>query len=173
MRQPLSSVVVKPGRAAEERWLPKVETQILDELNVKELRYGDAALANDIHQKALLAVGDSQGSPTASQVEAIVQVDGYWAALEGGYMVAIYTHVTPELASEGLARELVHRIQNLRRSAGLEITDRIVAYYQGPDRIRDMLESYGDYVREETLADQAGGGRGGRGRPLRVWKAGG
>ncbi len=154
VRQPLSSVVVKPGRAGEERWLPKVETQILDELNVKELRYGDAALANDIHQKALLAVGDSQGSPTASQVEAIVQVDGYWAALEGGYMVAIYTHVTPELASEGLARELVHRIQNLRRSAGLDITDRIVAYYQGPDRIRDMLESYGDYVREETLADR-------------------
>lgn len=82
-----------------------------------------------------------------------MQVDGYWASLEGGYMVAIDSNITPELASEGLAREFVHRIQNLRRSAGLEITDRIAAYYQGPEVIRDMLRVHGDYVREETLAD--------------------
>ena len=69
-------------------------------------------------------------------------------------MVAIESTITPELASEGLAREFVHRIQNLRRSAGLEITDHIAAYYQGPDVIRDMLKVHGDYVREETLADR-------------------
>ena len=154
VRQPLAGVLVKSGRAGEEQWLPKVEDQILDELNVKQLRHGDAELADELHRKALAAAGDPQDSSSASHVEAIVQVDGYWAALEGGYMVAIDSTITPELASEGLARELIHRIQNLRRSAGLEITDRIVAYYQGPDVIQDMLEVHEDYVREETLADQ-------------------
>ena len=161
VRQPLAGVLVRSGRAGEEQWLPKVEDQILDELNVKALRYGDADLADELHRKALEAAGESQDSASASHpstssgqaVEAIVQVDGYWAALEGGYMVAIDSNITPELASEGLAREFVHRIQNLRRSAGLEITDRIAAYYQGPDVIRDMLQVHGGYVREETLAD--------------------
>ena len=159
VRQPLAGVLVKSGRAGEDRWLPTVEDQILDELNVKELRYGDAELADELHRKALEAAGvpgDEASHPSTSSgqaVEAIVQVDGYWASLEGGYMVAIDSSITPELAAEGLAREFVHRIQNLRRSAGLEITDRIAAYYQGPDQIRDMLQVHGDYVREETLAD--------------------
>ena len=52
-----------------------------------------------------------------------------------------------------MAREVVHRIQNLRKAAGLDISDRIVAYYSGSERLRDVFDGHGVYVREETLAD--------------------
>ena len=46
-------------------------------------------------------------------------------------MVAVSTELTEELAQEGVARELVHRIQNMRRTAGFDIADRIVTFYSG------------------------------------------
>ncbi|MBI2936292.1 MAG: isoleucine--tRNA ligase, partial [Chloroflexi bacterium] len=63
----------------------------------------------------------------------VVKTDqpGWVSASESGYIVRIDTRITPELAQEGLARELVHRIQNMRRAAGFEISDRIVTWYQG------------------------------------------
>ena len=78
--------------------------------------------------------------------------EGYAVASEAGYAVAIATHVTPELAMEGLARELVHRIQNMRRSAGFDIADHIVTYYQGSPELDHMMDTHGDYVRQETLS---------------------
>ena len=77
----------------------------------------------------------------------------FQAALDGGYMVAIDTAVTPELAQEGMARELVHRIQNMRRAAGFEVTDRIELFYQGPEEVDGVLAGFGDYVRLETLTE--------------------
>ena len=64
---------------------------------------------SDIYQRARAEAGDRS--------EATVAVDNYWAALDGGFMVAVDSSITPELAEEGLARELVHRVQNMRRSA--------------------------------------------------------
>ena len=70
-------------------------------------------------------------------------------------MVAVDGTITPELAEEGLARELVHRIQNLRRAADFEVTDRIVTYYQAPDEIsRVMTGNFADYIRQETLSKE-------------------
>jgi isoleucyl-tRNA synthetase len=62
--------------------------------------------------------------------------------------------VTPELAEEGLARELVHRIQSLRKAAGFDISDHITTYYQGPASLRAVLAKHGDYVRQETLSEE-------------------
>ena len=78
--------------------------------------------------------------------------EGYSVASEGGYVVAITTDVTPELKLEGLARELVHRIQSMRRSAGFDIADYIVTYYQGGPELDDVMATHGDYVRQETLS---------------------
>jgi isoleucyl-tRNA synthetase len=78
--------------------------------------------------------------------------EGYSVASEGGYTVAVTTEVGEELALEGLARELVHRIQNMRRSAGFDITDHIVTYYQASPRLDDVMSAHGDYIREETLS---------------------
>ena len=160
VRQPLGKVLVKPRSANEEAHIAQVQAQILDELNIKELHVLSGSPARDedsdegqVYLRALEAAGVSSANPSVTQAEAIVQADQYWASLEGGYMVAIDTTITPDLAEEGLARELVHRIQNLRRSAGFEITDRIRTFYQGPERIQEVMERYAGYIREETLSE--------------------
>jgi isoleucyl-tRNA synthetase len=71
---------------------------------------------------------------------------------DAGYAVAIDTRLTNDLRDEGLARELVHRIQNLRKAAGLEISDRIVTHHSGWDHVRDVFAAHGAYIREETLS---------------------
>ena len=80
--------------------------------------------------------------------------EGYAVASEGGYTMAVSTEVSAELALEGLARELVHRIQNMRRSAGFDIADHIVTYYQGDASLDEVMSAHGDYVRQETLSRQ-------------------
>ncbi|MBI1886365.1 MAG: isoleucine--tRNA ligase, partial [Chloroflexi bacterium] len=107
VRQPLAKVVVKPRYPAEKDGLLRLAAQMVEELNVKEL-----ALAEDDAGLAGLAV----------------------ASDDAGYAVGIDTAVSPELAEEGLARELVHRLQNLRKAAGFDIADHIVTYWSGPER---------------------------------------
>ena len=71
---------------------------------------------------------------------------------EGEVSVAIPRVVTPELAAEGLAREIVHRLQTMRKTAGFEIADYIVTYYQGDDYVKKVMNNYADYVKLETLS---------------------
>ena len=62
--------------------------------------------------------------------------------------------LTDELVAEGMAREIVHRIQTMRRSADFEIADHIITWYQGDDYIRQVMEdeNLGGYIRQETLS---------------------
>ncbi len=78
---------------------------------------------------------------------------GFLSGAEGVYSLALNTEVTEKLAREGLARELVRRLQELRRDADLNVSDRIRAYVSGGDaRLAGALSDFGDYVRQETLA---------------------
>ena len=75
-----------------------------------------------------------------------------FAAEEGQhYSVALSTDITPELRLEGQAREVVHHIQNMRRAADFEISDHIVAFYQG-DALDPVIAAHADYIRQETLS---------------------
>ena len=76
---------------------------------------------------------------------------GLTAVSDAGLLVAVSTEVTPELLLEGQARELVHRIQNMRRDAGFDIADRILTYYHGDD-LTEILATHGDYIKQETLS---------------------
>ena len=143
VRQPLASVVVRTRTPDEAQYLDWVSGQILEELNIKELHTVGAE--PDLYDQALSAAGDN--------AEAIVSVEGFSASLESGYMVAIDTRITPELADEGLARELAHRIQNLRKNARYEITDRIITYYQGPSDILRVMDGHQAYIMQETLSE--------------------
>ena len=68
-------------------------------------------------------------------------------------MVAVDTRLTPELEEEGVARELVHRIQNVRRNAGLEIDDRITTYLSGAgEQMRAVIARHEEYIQGETLS---------------------
>ena len=78
---------------------------------------------------------------------------GYLSGAEGIHTVALNTEITTELQREGLARELVRHLQELRRTAALNVSDRITAYISGNGaNIPDTLSDYGDYIRQETLA---------------------
>jgi isoleucyl-tRNA synthetase len=79
-------------------------------------------------------------------------IEGWLVEQEGEVTVALDTEVTPALRAEGLAREAVKRIQNLRKEAGFEVTDRIEVAYQGSPKIAGAVDEYDDWVRNETLA---------------------
>ena len=94
---------------------------------------------------------------TVQPDEAEVRVkphSGYAVALEGGYMVALSTEITRELRLEGYARELVRHIQELRKDAGFDLSDRIVTYLKDGQVLADVLSAFGDYVARETLSQR-------------------
>ncbi|HST59865.1 MAG TPA: DUF5915 domain-containing protein, partial [Longimicrobium sp.] len=76
----------------------------------------------------------------------------YQIAAEGGFTVALDTVITPELRLEGLARELVNRVQNLRKESGFEVQDRIRLGVFGDGEILDVMRAWGQTVSDETLA---------------------
>ncbi|HGY92921.1 MAG TPA: isoleucine--tRNA ligase, partial [Planctomycetes bacterium] len=72
---------------------------------------------------------------------------------DGTLTVGLVTEITPELEAEGLAREFVSKVQNMRKQMGLEITDRIRVRYQVDDeKLAQALAAHGDYVKREVLA---------------------
>ena len=75
-------------------------------------------------------------------------------ASEGDVMVMLDTDITPELAAEGMAREIVRRLQMMRRSAGFDIADHIATCYQGDEYIRSVMADFTDYIKQETLSEQ-------------------
>jgi isoleucyl-tRNA synthetase len=79
--------------------------------------------------------------------------EGFAVASEGGAVVALDTHLPPELVREGLARDVVRRIQDLRKKAGFEISDRIFTTVQADGELRAAIEEWSSYVKAETLSD--------------------
>ncbi|HWQ04937.1 MAG TPA: isoleucine--tRNA ligase [Longilinea sp.] len=77
---------------------------------------------------------------------------GFAVASEGAYLAALVTDLTPDLVKEGLAREFVRRVQDLRKQADLEIADRIRIYYQATPTLADAVKSFKEYITSETLA---------------------
>ncbi len=78
--------------------------------------------------------------------------EGFASAEENGAVVIVSSELTPELLREGLAREIVHRIQNLRKDAGFEIADRIKVYYRAGAEIAAVMRQHGSYISAETLS---------------------
>jgi isoleucyl-tRNA synthetase len=140
VRQPLASATAFVLTTQQKEALERLADQVVEETNIKELRV--KALAEEFKTAferpadLLAAVGEGH----------VIAED------DAGYAVAVDTRLTDELRDEGLARELVHRIQNLRKSAGFDISDRIVVYYSEGGRLRGVFEAHGDYIRDEVLA---------------------
>ncbi len=80
--------------------------------------------------------------------------EGYAIAEEGGYIAALDTRLTEELILEGLAREVVRRVQTLRKEADFNIDDRIVVRYVASERVTKAIDSFAEYIRSETLSDK-------------------
>ena len=78
---------------------------------------------------------------------------GYCAASNGKTSIVLDTSLTEDLILEGLAREVVRKVQSLRKEADFVITDHINLYYHGDEMFDKMLASYDEYIKNETLAD--------------------
>ena len=76
---------------------------------------------------------------------------GLVVASEGAYLAALHTELTPELVQEGLAREFVRRVQDLRKQAEFEVADRIRLYVQATPDLMEAVKKHGEYVTGETL----------------------
>jgi isoleucyl-tRNA synthetase len=88
----------------------------------------------------------------------VAPAEGYGAHEERGLTVILNLAISEELRLEGMAREVVNRLQNLRKSAGLDVTDRIRVRYQGGEEIRRVFDAQGTLVASETLAEEVSAG---------------
>jgi isoleucyl-tRNA synthetase len=79
-------------------------------------------------------------------------IQGWLVETDGSLTVALDTALTDELIDEGLAREFVNRVQNLRKDSGFEVTDRIRIQHASSDRLTKALHRMTEYVKQETLA---------------------
>ena len=103
----------------------------------------------------LLNVGDETYDLTLEDFEIVSEdIPGWQVASDGELTVALDTSLTDVLRYEGIARELVNRIQNLRKSSDFEVTDRIVISIKEDERLMPVNEDFGTYIKEETLADE-------------------
>ena len=104
--------------------------------------------------KYLLNLSSGEVLLNAEDVEIITEdMPGWLVANEGKLTVALDITVTDELLKEGIARELVNRIQNIRKSNGYEIIDKIVVEIEMRDEINDAVKEYSNYIASQTLAD--------------------
>ena len=77
--------------------------------------------------------------------------EGYCSSNNGKPFVILNTELTDELILEGIARELIRKIQSMRKEMDLVITDRINVYYNGPEKLEETLLKYSDFIKNETL----------------------
>ena len=123
---------------------------------------GKAIMAMDQKQIAQLeregqfTFAELPGEPvvTLDDVEiAAEDVPGWQVSSDGDLTVALDVTVTPELRNEGMARELVNRIQNIRKNSQFDITDRVRVELQDGPEVRDALEGFGQYLADQVLAN--------------------
>ena len=82
------------------------------------------------------------------------QTEGYVSAQEGEVTVALDTNLTPELIEEGFVREIISKVQTMRKEAGFEVMDRIVVYAAENEKILGLLKKHADELKKEVLADE-------------------
>jgi isoleucyl-tRNA synthetase len=103
--------------------------------------------------QVVLSVAGLSIQVEAGDVEILSEdIPGWLVANDGRLTVALDVTVTEALKLEGLARELVNRIQNLRKSSGYEITDKIHVVIEPHNEVDQVLVEWGDYIKSQTLA---------------------
>lgn len=129
-----------------------------------KLMKGIAAQMNNLTQKQISAleqagvislnVDGQDVTIDATDVEIISEdIPGWLVANEGNLTVALEVELNDELRNEGMARELINRIQNIRKDSGLEITDRINVTITPNDTVLAAVKAYDDYIKSQVLAD--------------------
>ena len=191
VRQPLQTIMVPVVDAHQQESIEAVKNLILNEVNVKDLKFVDnaagilvkrikpdfkklgprygkimkslAAAIQGMNQEDIMAfeaagtftlnVEGQEATIERADVEIISEdIPGWLVANEGRLTVALDITVTEELRKEGLARELVNRIQNLRKSNGFDITDKITVTVLSSDEMDEAIKEYNEYIANQVLA---------------------
>ena len=191
VRQPLQTIRVPVGDAHQQESIEAVKALILNEVNVKELKFVDNAAGILVKKikpdfkklgprygkimKALAAAIQAMSQDeinafekagtftlTVEGQEAMIEradveiisedIPGWLVANEGRLTVALDITVTENLRKEGLARELVNRIQNLRKSSGYDITDKISVTVLSNDGMDEAIKDFNSYIANQVLA---------------------
>jgi isoleucyl-tRNA synthetase len=129
VRQPLGKAVIKVESEEEEETLGRLTAQILEEINVKQVEFSR-----------------EESPPEVSSAYSVASDARHW--------VATSTELTPQLIAEGMSREIVRRLQNMRRAANFDIADRIVTYYQAKEPVKQAMVDFADYIKQETLSQE-------------------
>ena len=193
VRQPLASIMI-PATEEQKRHIEAVKDLIMNEVNVKELKFveGQGILVKKVKcnfrtmgkkfgklMKSVAAAVDgltqeqiaeleTNGKLTIDTKDAIGAVEilvedveiisedipGWLVSNEGSLTVALEVELTDELKQEGMAREIINRVQNIRKDSGLEITDRIQITLAPNVEIESAVEAFGSYIKAQVLADQ-------------------
>jgi isoleucyl-tRNA synthetase len=82
----------------------------------------------------------------------VMAKEGFSVAEDGAHVAALITELTPDLVAEGLAREFVRRVQDLRKTAKLDVSDRIKLFVTASSNLKSAIEAYKGYIANETLA---------------------
>ena len=191
VRQPLQTIMVPVMDAHQQESIEAVKALILNEVNVKELKFVDNAAGILVKKikpdfkklgprygkimKALAAAIQTMSQDeinafekagtytlTVEGQEAVIEradveiisedIPGWLVANDGRLTVALDITVTENLRKEGLARELVNRIQNLRKSNGFDITDKITVTVLSSDVMDEAIKDFNSYIANQVLA---------------------
>jgi isoleucyl-tRNA synthetase len=150
VRQPLAAVVVCVAGSGERASLERLRLQILEELNVQDLQFEEMDKLTDYLQRYRKnVIGLEQ------RIDRTTGRAGYPSSFGAGvHWVLVRPEISPQLQAEGMAREIVRRLQAMRRSAGFDIADHIITYYHGDAYIRQVMADFADYIKQETLSQQ-------------------
>jgi len=106
-------------------------------------------------ESVVLNVEGEDLTVTKDDVEIIsTEITGWVVEAEAGITVAIDTELSDNLLEEGLAREFVNRIQNMRKDAGFDITDKIIINFTGSEKLVKAINNFNQYISTETLAEK-------------------
>ena len=123
-----------------------------------ELEADDGRMASALAQGKPVTVSTSSGEVEEVGAEAVDLVQqtqpGWGAASDGSVTVALELEITPELRLEGLAREIVRVVQDARKAAGLDVSDRIVLGLEAGGDLSEALDAFADVIASETLATE-------------------
>jgi isoleucyl-tRNA synthetase len=109
--------------------------------------------AVEANAETVLKVEDAEFVTTAADFEITSEdMPGWLVASEGKLTVALDITITEELRREGVARELVNRIQNIRKESGFEVTDKIRVEVEANDLTSVAIDSFAEYIAQQTLA---------------------
>jgi isoleucyl-tRNA synthetase len=126
----------------------KAAAQVIAGLSQEEIAQIEK---NDHYQ---LVIGDETYDLTLEDFEITTEdIPGWLVANDGPLTVALDVTITPELEAEGMARELVNRIQNIRKNKDFNVTDRIKVALQQHETVKPAVQQFGQYIQHETLAD--------------------